>query len=229
MRRNKRQIDCDEIMRVANPLTEPASRERTEAAFERVLSQLQPADQAAVPRRRTGPPRRVRFAMAAGAVAITTGATFVVINLLPATHVPAGISNAWAQHVIARAAAAVSGSGDGILHIDQTVTIDHTGGSNPGTQTFQTETWEQQTAPHSCWETGQSGSQTETTTVIDGLLEHYDSSTNTVAELKLPTRAAPWSCPRFDPAYRAALQLMALRTRHRPTPRPLRPVTTPNA
>ena len=190
-------VDIDELMRSMNPLTAEQSSTDVDLALQRLLSQLPEAPQ---PRPRRIRATRVRVVLG-GTVAAT--AAFAAVNLLPASTTPGAVGNASAKQVIAHAAAAATGPGDGILDVASTVTID--GGAT--NETYTTESWTQQTAPYDYWANTQSSSFTGTTTVAGGDVDEYNSQTNTITESHLTVQQAQAFPLLSDPAYRAALTL----------------------
>jgi len=211
MSRTNGPMDIDELMRSMNPLPAKPSSDELELALQRLLSELPEAPP--VPRGRIRA-TRLRVALG-GALAVTAaGGAFLAVNLLPAATTPGAVSNAWAKRVIEHAAAAVAGTGDGILHVVRTETVDFTitgannGTDGPASETSTIESWQQQTAPYDYWSDTQSGSVTGTTTVAAGDVESYNSLTpNTILESHLSSELASIFPLVSDPAYRAALAL----------------------
>jgi hypothetical protein len=178
--------DYDELLRTANPVTGERSRTEIDAALARVLRDLPELDAGRRRRWRLSP---VRLALASGVLAVATGLVLAVTGLVSPSGSPGGVSNAWAQRVIARAAAVISGPHRGFLHIDDKV-VNRIPASGRYAQyvamagetmhgSYELDFWQQQTRPYDYWETNGRGL---SQTIINGRTETYDARTNVLTE-----------------------------------------------
>jgi hypothetical protein len=168
--------DLDDAIRAANPLTGQRPDAEIDAALARLLRTMPvSADE---PRTPSWTPATARLALALGVLVIALVVAFAATNLLPPSGTPGGVSEAWAARVLARTYAALAGSGDGILHIDETVTVTATG-PHSRRLSYQTESWQQQTSPYDYWSKGSDGSYW---TIVNRQLEHYEAPYNTLYE-----------------------------------------------
>jgi len=109
-------------------------------------------------------------ALAVGAVALaavlTTGGT-------------EGVGVASAQQVIARTAAAITRSGNGILHVDATTTY------TQGHLTYEINRWSEQTHPYRYWATLHTAQETDAETIVGNQATMYLSKGNRISIGKL--------------------------------------------
>ena len=192
-------LDADVVMRAVNPSTRQPSDEVIEAALQRLLSEA-PVGR---PRRSRGI-RRPRIALSAGLLVAVIAAAVAVINLLPATTAPVSVHSTW-QDVVARAAAATTGSGNGILHIDMLVTDTGPDVSTPAR--YRVESWTTLSRPYAYWQIIRSRSDAATTTVVGDRVESYDSASNILTRAVKQIAGMPRAVL-FNPAYNAALGVL---------------------
>jgi hypothetical protein len=195
----------EERLRSLDPVADRPSDAQVEAALRRVLVRVSTAET---------PPRRFwqqisarrRVAFGASLAASAAVATFVVVNLLPASQTSGGITNAWARRVLARVAAAAD-TGSGILHIVDTTTSTQPGSPFAGT----VQSWQEQTAPYSNWRITRQGSATLTTTLSGRTAITYNSATKSLYEV--PNAPLDVAFDANDVAYRAVYLFL-----HQPRP-----------
>jgi hypothetical protein len=201
---------CDELIKAANPLTDQRSEAEIDAALERVVQTLPAADKPLTRRSRPARPRPV-FAGAVVAAAIVIA--FAATNLISTSGSPGGVSVAWAKQVITRVAAVLAGSGNGILHIDETIVETSTGRrAGSRVRSFEFNSWQQQTPPYAYWQNGYNGAD-HSTTVITNRIERYDTTGNTLYEgRKLSPSAISLHEQIANPAW-LAVSYMAQRVR----------------
>ncbi len=207
MSRSVPQLDPDSLMRSINPPIEPPSSEAVEAALQRLLTDPELATATAFGRRRwISTSRRTRLALAGGFLVVAIAAAFAAINLLPASSRSAGVGTAWAKDVVARTAAVATGAGNGILHIDMSVT--QTSAHNSDDVRYRVQSWAQLSTPHAYWETSYSGSDVSTTVLVRGQVEYYDSASNTLSDGAKRVAGAQPPATLFDPAYHSVLAVL---------------------
>lgn len=180
MSKHAKRIDTDAVIQAANPLLNEPSAQEIDAGLERLLAHIANAPTAArqTPRNRPRARRRPRLAFGGGLAVLAAGIAFGVVNALPTADGPAVVGTASAKQIIARTAAAMTGSGNGIVHVDVVVTSDDP--FSPGKPT-ETESWSEQDAPHSFWDVYHSWDGTVSygtdTNDVDSI---YYPSTNTI-------------------------------------------------
>lgn len=169
--------------------------------------------------RRAWPQTTARRIAVGGTVTFSAAvAAFAAVNLLPASPTPGAVSSAWAKQVIAHAAAALTGSRSGILHVGETQTVD-TPGAHGQPDTI--KSWESQ-APYRYWVTEHQGSSFYETTVKSGdRMEQYISSpvlgvhhhpVHVLYVIHAPEFSQRAFGPLTGPAYKAALALVTDRS-----------------
>lgn len=199
-------LDPDERLRSLNPVPDLPSDAEIDAALQRLITRVPTAEAS----RRTAwaqSASRRRIAIGGGVAVSAAVAAFVVVNLLPVSRTPGAVSNAFAKRVIAHAAAAVAGSGTGILHVVETVTIDETSPSGSNSTTFTVQSWEDQIAPYAYWVTDQYRLDMSTTTLSDDTVESYASANNRLFEWHNAPPLLAFEQFETDPGYRAAFSL----------------------
>lgn len=210
MTERTRHLDPDERLRSLNPVPDPPSDAEIDAALQRLLNRV-PTANASAQKAWLHTATRRRIAIGGGVAATAAIAAFVVVNVLPASRTLGGVSDAWAKRVIAHTAAAVAGSGSGILHIIETTTgTDYNGFDF--TDTFQS--WDSQTTPDQFWSTNQDGSDntsgpdTSMLTISGDRLETYDAASNTLHEVhRVPPSRIAEAEAQGNAGYAAALVL----------------------
>jgi len=180
--------DLQEWLEAANPIMETDEDPASVPPFESIWRAVQESEPVR-PRRRSAwivvsasPWRRV--ALGGVVVATVAAVAFAAVNLLPASGTPGAVSDAAAKQIIARAAAVLSGTGSGILHIAETLTVNPNESGQP-INTSTVESWDSETAPLAYWSTavGNDGAFGKTV-IANDTIEHYDSSSNTIQELR---------------------------------------------
>jgi hypothetical protein len=199
-------LDPDERLRSLNPVPDQPPEAEIDAALRRLLMRVPTAEASSRTAWLQGTTRR-RTSIAGGVAATAAVAAFVVINVLPASRTPGAVSDAFAKQVIAHTAAAVAGTGTGVLHVVETVTNDEIGAAGPTSSMSTVQSWEEQTAPYAYWVTDQYGSDAITTTLSDDTVEHYESASNTLIEWRNTPPLLEFEQFETDPAYRAAFSL----------------------
>ena len=136
--------DLQEWLEAANPIMETDEDPASVPPFESIWRAVQESEPVR-PRRRSAwivvsasPWRRV--ALGGVVVATVAAVAFAAVNLLPASGTPGAVSDAAAKQIIARAAAVLSGTGSGILHIAETLTVNPNESGQP-INTSTVESW----------------------------------------------------------------------------------------
>jgi hypothetical protein len=208
-------LDPEERLRWLNPVPDPPSGTEIDAALRRLLARVPAAEASAGPAWPQAATRR-RSVFGSGVAVTVAIAAFVVVNVLPASRTPGGVSNAWAKRVIAHTSVAVLGPGSGILHIVETTTgtINGTGSRHSFNYIDTFQSWDSQTDPDQFWSTNQDGSDntsgpdTSALTLSVHTLESYDAASNTLHEVHQvpPARVAALEAE-GNAGYAAALAL----------------------
>jgi len=120
---------------------------------------------------RTG---RVRLrATLAVTAALAVGAIALAAVLTSAG--TAGVGSASAQQLIARTAAAVTRSGNGILHVNATTTY------TQGHLTYEIDRWSEQTRPYRYWAAARTTEETQAETIVGNRATLYVSKSNRIS------------------------------------------------